>query len=293
MTPQTSLTRIGFCLTLLSLTMGTLACQGRSRDLVRVPSPSGAQAAQSTSHAEESEQLVGPPEQPAAGQGEDHEAAQADATQAKPRAHALNVPGPLEQPESSPSANEDGTPTLSMGEPAEEASASKSNSNSDSAEAAASKPQEGQSPSLAQAAPADPPAAVARSASKPAPSPVEASKAKVEAQPTHKPAANSRYQVKYGDTLWSIARDHYGNGLDWQKIAQANDITNPKQLWVGRELLLPPAGQAVTDSAQETAPSEVNDEASGSKPSATADPGDEVTQEDTKSAKLDLGDLNK
>ena len=40
---------------------------------------------------------------------------------------------------------------------------------------------------------------------------------------TQTPAAgNGSYTVKKGDTLYRIAKDHYGDGKQWTKIASAN-----------------------------------------------------------------------
>lgn len=47
------------------------------------------------------------------------------------------------------------------------------------------------------------------------------------------------YDVKKGDTLWEIARNHYGTPLKWNAIAQANDIDDPRRLRIGARLTLP------------------------------------------------------
>ena len=48
--------------------------------------------------------------------------------------------------------------------------------------------------------------------------------------------AGSRYTVKAGDTLSSIAAAH---GTTWQRLAQINGLTNPDRLTVGQRLTLP------------------------------------------------------
>jgi len=70
-------------------------------------------------------------------------------------------------------------------------------------------------------------------------------------EPTNSPAADETpggtaedqgetYTVEKGDTLRSIAEDFYADvGLD-DCIARANDITDPTQLSVGQELIIPP-----------------------------------------------------
>lgn len=48
-----------------------------------------------------------------------------------------------------------------------------------------------------------------------------------------------RYTVKKGDTLSAIAAKEYGSASDWHKIADANNIRDPKNLKVGQVLKLP------------------------------------------------------
>jgi 5'-nucleotidase len=47
------------------------------------------------------------------------------------------------------------------------------------------------------------------------------------------------YVVKKGDTLYGIARTHYGDGKQWQKIAAANPGLSPTSLKVGQTITLP------------------------------------------------------
>ena len=51
--------------------------------------------------------------------------------------------------------------------------------------------------------------------------------------------AGGSYVVKKGDTLFSIAKQAYGNGNQWQKIAQANPGLSPATLKAGRTITLP------------------------------------------------------
>ena len=53
------------------------------------------------------------------------------------------------------------------------------------------------------------------------------------------PAARS-YIVKAGDTLGAIARDMYGSAAQYPLIAEANNITDPRRIWVGQVLTIPP-----------------------------------------------------
>ena len=47
------------------------------------------------------------------------------------------------------------------------------------------------------------------------------------------------YIVKKGDTLYGIARSHYGDGKKWQQIASANPGLSPSSLKVGQTITLP------------------------------------------------------
>ena len=47
------------------------------------------------------------------------------------------------------------------------------------------------------------------------------------------------YVVKKGDTLYGIARTHYGDGKKWQQIASANPGLSPTSLKVGQTISLP------------------------------------------------------
>lgn len=46
------------------------------------------------------------------------------------------------------------------------------------------------------------------------------------------------YTVRAGDTLWDIARDHYGDPLKWHDIARANHLTHPQLIYPGERLTL-------------------------------------------------------
>jgi nucleoid-associated protein YgaU len=47
------------------------------------------------------------------------------------------------------------------------------------------------------------------------------------------------YTVKKGDTLFSIAKNRYGNGNQWQKIAAANPGLSPQSLKAGQTINIP------------------------------------------------------
>lgn len=59
--------------------------------------------------------------------------------------------------------------------------------------------------------------------------------------PTPQPidANQRRYTVKKGDSLFVIAQKSYGNGNVWTRIAQANNIRDPRTLKVGQVLVIP------------------------------------------------------
>ena len=46
--------------------------------------------------------------------------------------------------------------------------------------------------------------------------------------------------VKEGDDLWSIAASEYGRPDDWRRIAEANEIDDPRRLVPGQRLQIPP-----------------------------------------------------
>ncbi len=47
------------------------------------------------------------------------------------------------------------------------------------------------------------------------------------------------YTIKRGDTLWSIAKQTYGNGQRWREIVNANPGLNPAKLSVGQKIAIP------------------------------------------------------
>jgi hypothetical protein len=55
----------------------------------------------------------------------------------------------------------------------------------------------------------------------------------------HSPLPARVWQVKAGDTLWSIAFSVYGDTARWRTIAQANGLVNPRPLESGTNLLIP------------------------------------------------------
>jgi nucleoid-associated protein YgaU len=53
--------------------------------------------------------------------------------------------------------------------------------------------------------------------------------------------SGTMYVVKSGDTLSKISKTYYGNANEYNKIAQANNISNPDKIQVGQQLRIPAA----------------------------------------------------
>jgi 5'-nucleotidase len=69
-----------------------------------------------------------------------------------------------------------------------------------------------------------------------APDPVAATAAPVTAAPA---TGKGSYTVQKGDTLYKIARERYGDGKQWQKIASANPGLSPGTLKAGQRIIIP------------------------------------------------------
>ncbi len=52
-------------------------------------------------------------------------------------------------------------------------------------------------------------------------------------------AGGSSYTVQKGDTLFRIAKQHYGDGKQWQRIAAANPGLSPQSLKAGQKVYIP------------------------------------------------------
>jgi len=53
------------------------------------------------------------------------------------------------------------------------------------------------------------------------------------------PPKATTYTIKKGDTLWSIAKKHLGDGQRWRDIVAANPGLAPAKLRVGQKITLP------------------------------------------------------
>lgn len=68
--------------------------------------------------------------------------------------------------------------------------------------------------------------------------------AKAETMATTEPAMQKEsmagdYVIKPGDLLWTIAREKYGDALEWKRIEEANSVTNVRRLQIGDTLVIP------------------------------------------------------
>lgn len=94
---------------------------------------------------------------------------------------------------------------------------------------------------------APPPAAVAYEPPPPQPAPATPAYDPAAPAVTSTPSApassvgggGGNYVVQKGDTLYGIARQRYGDGKQWQRIAQANPGVSPQSLRVGQTLVIP------------------------------------------------------
>lgn len=57
--------------------------------------------------------------------------------------------------------------------------------------------------------------------------------------PEPPPPAPRTYTVESGDTLWAIAERFYGDGSQYQRIADASGISNPDLIQPGQVLTIP------------------------------------------------------
>ena len=79
----------------------------------------------------------------------------------------------------------------------------------------------------------------------PAPAPVQTQKPDPVPEPAPQPASSApvqeyiRYTVKYGDTLWSLARDFCKDPYMYKRIAAENKLESPDRLISGTTLIIP------------------------------------------------------
>ncbi len=61
-----------------------------------------------------------------------------------------------------------------------------------------------------------------------------------------------KVNVTAGDNLWKIAEKQYGSGYNWVDIARENKLSNPGQIEVGQELVLPKVAVKVLEKVAPT-----------------------------------------
>jgi nucleoid-associated protein YgaU len=60
-----------------------------------------------------------------------------------------------------------------------------------------------------------------------------------EPPPPPPPPAPRTYTVVSGDTLWAISERFYGDGNQYQRIADASGVNNPDLIYPGQVLTIP------------------------------------------------------
>jgi LysM repeat protein len=60
------------------------------------------------------------------------------------------------------------------------------------------------------------------------------------------PVVKDKHEVRTGDTLWEISREHFGDPYRWPEIwRRTPDIRNPDLIYPGQEIRLEPEAEAV------------------------------------------------
>lgn len=65
-------------------------------------------------------------------------------------------------------------------------------------------------------------------------------KQQTDAEPRSSPDRAKLRRVVEGQSLWALAAEEYGDPGRWRVIAEENDVSDPRSLESGRELLVPP-----------------------------------------------------
>ncbi|MFJ1754723.1 LysM peptidoglycan-binding domain-containing protein [Kitasatospora sp. NPDC088134] len=71
------------------------------------------------------------------------------------------------------------------------------------------------------------------------PAPVQAFEPEPQPEPQPEPVQQQTYTVQSGDSLWAVAERFYGDGSQYQRIADANGIANPDLINAGQTLVIP------------------------------------------------------
>ncbi len=62
----------------------------------------------------------------------------------------------------------------------------------------------------------------------------------------------SSYEIKQGDSLWSISEKIYGSGYNWVDLAKANNLENPGLIHSGNKLTIPDVQKITIATVQPT-----------------------------------------
>ena len=62
----------------------------------------------------------------------------------------------------------------------------------------------------------------------------------------------SSYEIKQGDSLWSISEKIYGSGYNWVDLAKANNLSNPGLIHPGNKLAIPDVQKITIATIQQT-----------------------------------------
>ncbi len=83
---------------------------------------------------------------------------------------------------------------------------------------------------VAEPFPADPPAHEVQPEPRSEPQPIDVVPSEVR---------RTYHVMKRGDTLYSLAREYYGDAKRWREIARANNIQDPNDIPIGKRLVIP------------------------------------------------------
>ncbi len=76
-------------------------------------------------------------------------------------------------------------------------------------------------------------------------------RAPISAQPNPVKETPKSYEVKAGESLWSISEKIYGSGYNWVDLAKANKLNNPSLITAGLKLVIPDVQKIVVQNNSE------------------------------------------
>jgi nucleoid-associated protein YgaU len=95
------------------------------------------------------------------------------------------------------------------------------------------------------------------------------------ADQTQQTQSGTQYTIQSGDTLFLIAQKFYGDGYQFNKIADANGISDPNSITVGQNIIIPAADETPSPSASamsSASPTASPSDMASPSPSATVAP---------------------